>query len=358
MTRYDSLTQARKNMDAKEIQRMIHKAHAIAKEFRQKETELINILQELDASKAYRATGYNSLFQFCVESLELTEHQAYQYITVARKCIDVPELMVALEDQRITVSKARKLSSVIAPENQESWIQLASTHSQKDLEKAVRAQCPLPPVRDHLQVLSKDEVKLQATIDRETTQMLERVIEILGEQAQFGRRININDSLKTVCGEYLKKYDPVKRAERALAKTQARKQGQMRQQPTLSVVKSKGGKDQLGENRVLTGSEAKAKAEGLGKRDQILRYRSGRQGHSQHSSGRRALPMELKHQVMFRDQGQCRFHRNGQRCENRRYLEIHHKKPLSQGGSDKLENLVLLCSEHHKTVHLCKPPAF
>lgn len=278
---------------------MILKAQTIAKEFRQKETELIAILQELDTSKAYRATGYNSLFQFCVESLELTEHQAYQYITVARKCTEVPELMLALEDRRITVSKARKLSSVIAPSNQKAWIDLATTHSQKDLEKAVRSQCPLPPVADHLQILSKSQVKLQATLDTETTKMLERVMDLVSEMLPTGERNSINTSLKTLCEEYLKKHDPVVKAARALKRN----------------------------------------------RPQKIHSRTPL---------RKKIPATTRHQVLLRDQGQCRFHRHGRRCGNRKYLEFHHKLPVSLGGADTVENLVLLCSEHHKSVHLNK----
>ena len=179
---FTSLTQARQKIGFKEIRNLIETAQTIAKEFRQKETELINILQKLDATKAYRATGYNSLFQFCVESLELTEHQAYNYITVARKCTEVPELMVALEDRRITVSKARRMASVVNSANQKSWIALAEKSSQRDLEKAVRAKDPQAPARDHLQILSQTEVKLQATLKRPVEEKLRRVLELISEK--------------------------------------------------------------------------------------------------------------------------------------------------------------------------------
>jgi predicted HNH restriction endonuclease len=36
----------------------------------------------------------------------------------------------------------------------------------------------------------------------------------------------------------------------------------------------------------------------------------------------------------------------------RRFLDIHHIQPVSQGGSDQLENLALLCSGHHQAIHL------
>ena len=34
-----------------------------------------------------------------------------------------------------------------------------------------------------------------------------------------------------------------------------------------------------------------------------------------------------------------------------RYIETHHIKPLSDGGKDYIENLVMLCAHHHRMVH-------
>jgi hypothetical protein len=209
---FANLTEARKNLSTKQIRDLLNKAFLIAKDFRMKETELIEILKTLDHTKAYRASGYNSLYRFCVESLQLSEHQAYQYIAVARKCEEVPELFRALESQRITVSKARKLTSVLTAENQKPWLELAEAHSQKDLEKAVRSKVPLPPVRDHLQILSETEVKLQATLTAEVSEKLARVLELISEKIEF-RKASINEAIDEMCEQYLEKQDPVRRAE-------------------------------------------------------------------------------------------------------------------------------------------------
>ncbi len=68
---------------------------------------------------------------------------------------------------------------------------------------------------------------------------------------------------------------------------------------------------------------------------------------------RLTLPQKRKHEVFLRDGGRCRWQdENGQRCCKSRWIEIHHIKPLSQGGNDDLENLLSLCSAHHKISHL------
>lgn len=313
---FSNLPEARQTLGPKKIRDLINKAHDVAVVFRQKETELIQVLKELDDTKAYRATGYNSLFRFCVESLQLTEHQSYNYITVARKCTEIPELMVALEDRRITVSKARRMASVINSDNQSAWIELAEKSSQRDLESAVRAKDPLPSVRDHLQILSQSDVKLQATLDKSVEQKLRRVIELLSEKSHGS--IKINDALDEMCDLFLEKNDPLIVAERRRAS--AKSEGKHKAPNSARA--------HLGE--YLPTSDMKF---------------------PKNLKGRIAIPAETKHQIWARDQGQCRFHRQGKRCESRRYLEIHHKVPVFQGGNNSLENLVLICSEHHKAIH-------
>jgi hypothetical protein len=69
------------------------------------------------------------------------------------------------------------------------------------------------------------------------------------------------------------------------------------------------------------------------------------------SKKRTPIPSATRHQIWLRDKGQCRYHLQGKRCKNRNYLEIHHKTPVCVGGSHAPENLVLICSEHHKAIH-------
>ena len=55
------------------------------------------------------------------------------------------------------------------------------------------------------------------------------------------------------------------------------------------------------------------------------------------------LPAKLKQAVQLRNQGQCTFeHYHFGRCQSRRWLEIHHKVPVSRGGENTLSNLQTL----------------
>ena len=66
----------------------------------------------------------------------------------------------------------------------------------------------------------------------------------------------------------------------------------------------------------------------------------------------RNIQAQVAHTLHIRDLGKCRFvYSNGKRCQNKRWIEKHHIKPVSSGGLSVAENLVTLCSGHHKYQH-------
>ena len=67
------------------------------------------------------------------------------------------------------------------------------------------------------------------------------------------------------------------------------------------------------------------------------------------SAGRksRVVPAAMRRALDLRDEGRCRF----PGCENRRWVDAHHIVHWARGGETKLDNLVLLCSRHHRLVH-------
>ena len=60
----------------------------------------------------------------------------------------------------------------------------------------------------------------------------------------------------------------------------------------------------------------------------------------------RTVPATIKRALWARDKG-CAF----PGCYNRRFVDAHHVKHWSAGGETCLDNLMLLCSRHHRLVH-------
>jgi len=60
----------------------------------------------------------------------------------------------------------------------------------------------------------------------------------------------------------------------------------------------------------------------------------------------RVVPAAIKRALSARDKG-CVF----PGCRNRRFVDAHHIRHWSAGGETSLENLMLLCTRHHRLVH-------
>jgi hypothetical protein len=60
----------------------------------------------------------------------------------------------------------------------------------------------------------------------------------------------------------------------------------------------------------------------------------------------RTIPPAVRRALWARDGG-CRF----PGCTNRLYVHAHHVEHWAHGGATSVDNLVLLCSAHHRLVH-------
>ena len=60
----------------------------------------------------------------------------------------------------------------------------------------------------------------------------------------------------------------------------------------------------------------------------------------------RTVPKRLQQALWARDKG-CRF----PGCNRRRFVDAHHVQHWAEGGETSLENLLLLCTRHHRAVH-------
>jgi HNH endonuclease len=59
------------------------------------------------------------------------------------------------------------------------------------------------------------------------------------------------------------------------------------------------------------------------------------------------VPPRLRLLLQTRDEGSCRW----PGCDNRRHLAAHHRNHWAHGGETSLDNLILLCHQHHRLVH-------
>lgn len=273
------------------------KAIQCVRNFKKAESELISILQEIDNKKSFRFLGYASLFQYATVALKLAENQAYTLITVARKAKEIPELKEAISAGVLNSSNARRITSLITPENKDEWIKKAAQLSQRELEKEVAALAPKESVQEKMNYVTSSRVKLQCGITEQVMKQIERAQDLLSQKTK--KPCSLEDCLAQLVAFYLETNDPLKKAERALKKSLA-----------------------------------------------------SRREHMATHQGRPAIPAKLKHEIHLRDHTQCTAKTpDGKRCGETRWIEIHHRVPLANGGQNTMDNLVTLCANHHKRQH-------
>jgi len=64
-----------------------------------------------------------------------------------------------------------------------------------------------------------------------------------------------------------------------------------------------------------------------------------------------------KHAVFLRDQGRCtHVGMDGKRCNQDRWVDVHHIVLVKDGGTNDPENLTTLCWSHHDLIHQMQLP--
>ena len=286
----------------------IHKkALEVAKRFKRAEADLISVLQEVESARVYVRLGFTSLFSYCVQALGLSESVAANFITVARKAREVPVLQYAIESGALSVSKARKITPVLTLANQEEWVEKAKLLPTRKLEEEVARVAPQEAAPERMRFINEDRMELRLGLSKAAKEKLKRVQDL--ESQRSGRPVSIEEAFEVLLEVYLESKDPIKRAERVMK----RKMKAVENNTPACVT-----------------------------------------GHAERNGpeNREAIPATLRHQALLRDDGRCaHLDEQGKRCENRRWIDLHHIRPRSLGGANALENLVTLCSAHHRMEH-------
>ncbi len=288
-------------MTKKQIQDWHEEGVQLASAYLKCEARMVELLSLIAHANGYLHFQCPSLRQYAINKWGLPEFTAADMVTVARKSLEIPELLSTLQRGQTSLSKLRRICSVITPAEKTEWLDLAERGTNREIERAVAAARP-QPVDESLNFKDEDLSELRVGLNEETRKNLERIRDLLSQQR--GRAVTLSECLEQMTEIVLEKIDPIKKAERAIKRSTAKR-------------------EKLGTCQIRKFTRA-----------------------------RRKLPARVEHAVNLRDQGQCaHVDLQGQRCPNRRWLQRHHLKPVSMGGDNSATNLRSLCSGHHLLVH-------
>lgn len=291
--------------------KLIHeKALTLTQQYKKSESDLLDVIIQIRENKIYRYFECTSVFEYCVKILKLDPGLVYGFTAVAKKIKEVPELQEKISEGALNVSTAKRITSVLTPDNKNDWFEKALNLTARKLEKEVAKVNPRAETKERASYLNSKRVKLELGLDEKLMLKIRRIQDL--ESQKQRRSVRLEEVFETLAESYLHKNDPVEKAKRAT----------IRSSSALAhpVEKSSTWKES---------------------------------SKSQSRQKRRPLPARQTHQVYLRDKGRCQHINTHTQtsCGQTRYIEIHHKKPLSLGGGHELQNLITLCSEHHKMAH-------
>lgn len=257
-------------------------------------TELLEAIIEVDQHKVYEKLGFAYLTTYCVKHLGLDDDDAGILVRIARKSQAVPELKQAIVDGEVSISNARTIASVITQDNQSEWLTKAKNLSRHKLEREVASVNPANPKPEKARHIGNGRVQVVLNLSEEE---FERRCQIKNLVSQSLGKTATDSEVEVAmieCYEFYK--DPVHKAERA--------------------------------------------AERKNKERDTTRVGSSR------------IPAHVEHEVNLRDKRRCQARNgDGSVCGCRRWTHLHHIIPRSKGGKDVAENLITLCSAHHRLWH-------
>jgi len=271
------------------------RAKGLARDYLRTEGQLLSILTEMRRKRVFAELNYSGIFDYCSLALKLSRAQAFYFKSVAEKSEEVPEIKAAVIQGELTLSQARRIVAVVTKQNHEQWIEKARSLPQKELEREVTAVNPKAHVQEKIRPVAKELSELKVPVDTKTEENLAALKEILSQKLK--KPATLAQVIAWAAEVTRTKFDPMKKAERSLA---------------------------------------------ISSRKLALTPKPGRH----------PIPAAVEHSVVRRDEMRCtHVSADGRRCEQKRWLQLHHVIEVSNGGLNTVDNLRVLCSAHHDLVH-------
>ena len=358
-------------LDAKEVELAELSAHLDAATHRQ-----LTLIRVMDVSERWAKRGAKSCAHWLSWRVGLDPGAARERVRVARKLGELPAIDGALRRGVLSYSKARAMTRVATPANEARRLGIAEATTAAQLEKVCRGvrqqqredgRTPgdgAPERYVRLRHRGDGTVRLESVLLPDEA---ERVMEALRSvRAEMGEGLETQPDLAdalvrvadAVLGGDLLAHDGAERSSgdatgetRSAAPSRARTCGADRTQvvvhftedlvdgghsvPSMGAVLDDGGRVSAETFRRLA-----CDCSLLG----VLEDGSG----APLDIGRktRRIPPALRRAVMLRDRC-CRF----PGCTYDRYIDLHHVDHWIHGGETSKENLLALCTFHHRLVH-------
>jgi len=295
--------------------------HAV-RSFRRRRHTLAFELLAFHESGFPAVLGFGTLETYAAQVHDLAQRTVRALVGLARQLRGLPKLDAAIASGRLGWTKGRTIAPVLSADSEGAWVEAASAHSVRNLEKMVAHATPgdAPP----------DPTTLRRP---ETTRL---VFEMPAVEAEKVRDLIAREQAKApgderstgeVLAELLRRV-----AHDAAPASTERYQVVLERCP--SCQQTAGVRAEVEDALV---EEARCDADVVDLTEGGDRY--GRLS--------RAIPPRVKRTVLHAHRGECAV----PSCDSRLWVDLHHVVPVSAGGTAEAGNLLPLCPAHHRLLH-------
>lgn len=317
------------------------------------------LVAEFDERRYWAEWGAKSCAQYLSWRCSIGRVTAREHVRVARRLTELPRVREAFSTAELTYCKVRAITRVATPETEEQLVELGRHATGAQLEKLVRCFGQALAVATGSAEKAHARRELSYRWDDDGSLLLKArlpadqgalVLEAL-------RAESVSEPAEDDSAEAPVADDPVaaRRADALVSMARSTladsRTTSVHGEPCELVVHvdvQSLADDQPHERCELEEGPAIAPetARRLGCDGSVVRIieRDGRP--LSVGRRRRTVPAPLRRALRSRDEG-CRF----PGCTHRRFLHAHHIHHWARGGETTLDNLIQLCSYHHRLVH-------
>jgi hypothetical protein len=292
--------------------------------------------------RLYRELGYASINQYARQGLGFSRTRTGDFIQLARKLDKLPRVKAAVASGTLGYTKARAIVQVATPATEARWLEAAEQPRRTLVAevKRVKKAAALDPAQEALlpakpTVVAPEELPVRYAVSLTPEQEARRAA-LVERLHKLGGVPSDQAELLLEALAALVEVEEARRAEGATATMPPRRA--LPSRPPVQIHVHDHG------DRLTVQTDAGERA--LSQPD-AARLRCDAAISKPGQRNTTTIPPAVRRAVLARDRHRCQ----SPGCGRTRFLEVHHVRPRTRGGSNAQANLVTLCSACHRLAH-------